>query len=122
MTALASSLTKAATETLLPPAAQTTTLNGTAVDIQKYEGVALIVLDSAAGTGTTPTLNVKLQESDTSGGTFTDVSSAAFTQVGAGASQQNLFIDVSARKRWIRAVATIAGTTPSFTCSCDFVG
>lgn len=48
---------------LFPTAARTATANGTGVDLQQYSGDVAVVLDSAAGTGTTPTLDVKLQDS-----------------------------------------------------------
>jgi len=37
--------------------------NGAGADLQGYQGVLKIVLDSGAGGGTTPTLDVKIQDS-----------------------------------------------------------
>lgn len=48
---------------LLPLAAATSTAAGAGVDIVSYKGFALALLDSAAGTGTTPTNTIKLQGS-----------------------------------------------------------
>ena len=48
---------------LLDPADRSATVNGLAADILDYEGHAAAILQSAAGTGTTPTLDVKLQDS-----------------------------------------------------------
>lgn len=107
---------------LLPPAARTATANGTSVDLKDYIGRAKVILHSALGTGTTPTLDVKLQESDDNS-TFTDISGAAFTQVtDAAASLQALSLDLDKTKRYVRAVSTIGGTTPSFTGNCVLVG
>lgn len=106
----------------LATAARTTTTNGTGIDIKDYTGKIKVVLDSAAGTGTSPTLDVKLQESDTVGGTYVDISGAAFTQVVGASSLQSIGLEVNDRKRFIRAVATIGGTSPSFTSSVNAIG
>jgi len=88
--------------------------NGAGADLQGYQGVLKIVLDSGAGGGTTPTLDVKIQDS-ADNSTFTDVLGKVFTQVtGASASIQSLAIDTRAVKRYIRAALTITGTSPTF--------
>lgn len=120
MTALLRSLTRATVETLFSPAARTTTANGTGVDVTKYEGTALAILDVGTTSGTTPTLDVKLQEADAVGGTYTDIPGAVFAQV-AGPAQSIVRIDLDGRKRAIRGVATIGGTTPSFILALDLV-
>lgn len=105
------------------PSAQTATANGTAVDTQGYNSLAC-TLEVGAVSGTSPTLDVKLQESDTSGGTYTDISGATFTQVTAANSSQVIRLDglnTGSRKRFIRAAATIAGTTPSFTLAANLL-
>lgn len=105
---------------LFGTAARTTTANGTGVDLANCRGGAAVVLDSAAGTGTTPTLDVKLQSSPDNS-TWTDAG-LAFTQVtNSGASQQVVAIDVTKLQRYVRAVATIGGTTPSFTFSVNLL-
>lgn len=95
-------------------AARTTTGQGAGVDCQQYEGGAVINLQSAAGTGTTPTLDVKVQDSDDNS-SFADVAGAAFTQVVAAASNQKLGVNLSELRRYVRLAWTIGGTTPSFT-------
>ncbi len=73
----------------------------------------LVTLNCTAASGTTPTLNVKLQTSDDGGTTWYDLPSAAFTQLtaaGTGILQLNVpFGDT------LKVVWTIGGTTPSFT-------
>lgn len=70
-------------------------------------------LDSAAGTGTSPTLDVKFQTSyDGTNATAVDVPSGAFTQVAAAASAQ--IKSLTAIHRYVKVSWTIAGTTPSF--------
>jgi len=55
------------------PQTLTASANGIAVDTQGF-GEAVVLLDVGAVSGTTPTLNVKIQECATSDGTYTDVS------------------------------------------------
>jgi len=109
---------------LLVPGVRTTTASGTGVDVSAYEGMAIAVVQSLAGTGTTPTLNVKLQHCSTVGGTYADISGAAFVEIDdtVGGSVQLIAFNAAAVDGFVRATATIAGTTPSFTCSCVFVG
>lgn len=101
--------------TLSAAAAVTASGNVTGVDITSYVGKAMVVLTSAAGAGTSPTLDVKLQDSATVGGTYADITGAAFAQVTATAVALKLTIDVDAAKPFIRVVDTVSGTSPSFT-------
>src|ERR1043166_8432587 len=99
-------------------ASRTANLTGSAVDLLDYEGVAAFVLNSGAATaGTNPTLDVKIQHSDTTtSGDFVDVSPAmAFTQVTTTAGVQLLTKNVSDLKRYVRVIGTLGGTsTPTF--------
>ena len=104
-------------KTLLKSQTITATATGTAVDTQRLDGVGKIVLlASAASAGTLPTLNVKLTECATSGGSYTDVTGAVFTEVtDAAASTQQLAIPCAGLLRYVKAVATVGGTaTPTF--------
>lgn len=95
--------------------ARTSTYTGTAVDISGYQGVLKVILDSAAGTGTSPTLDGKIQTGDAADGSdAADVAGATFAQVTTAASKQAIGIDTRACKKYIRFVGTIGGTTPSF--------
>ena len=96
--------------------------NGAGADLQGYQGVLKIVLDSGAGGGTTPTLDVKIQDS-ADNSTFADVLGKVFTQVtGASVSIQSLAIDTRAVRRYIRAVIAITGTSPTFGLAVAVVG
>ena len=54
----------------------------------------------------------KLTESDTSGGTYTDVTGGAFTITAANtASVQKISVNSDNTKRFIKAVVTVAGGT-----------
>lgn len=75
----------------------------------------LAFLNVSAASGTTPTLNVKFQQKDLLSGEWFDMSSLTFTQLTAVGKQA--MSAASGLVTVVRAVATIAGTTPSFTFS-----
>ena len=72
MTHLLNALAQTVGLVLAAAARRTANLDGTGIDVLDYEGVALIVLNASAGTGTDPTLEVKLQHSDDDS-TYADV-------------------------------------------------
>ena len=96
---------------ILPNDVLASTANGSAIDLQGYEGSAAFVLSSEA-MGASVTLAVKLQECDTSGGTYTDVSSGWFTTTAANtAAFEQIALNVSDLKRYVRTNSTVAGGT-----------
>jgi len=124
MTHLLNALAQATGVELAPAASRTSTLTGTGIDVLEYEGVALVLLNASAGTGTSPTLDVKLQHSDDDS-TYEDVTSGTFTQVtdvAETAGVKVMKLNVSDLKRYLRVIGTIAGTTPSFDFGVEFVG
>ena len=124
MTHLLNALAQATGVELAPAASRTSTLTGTGIDVLEYEGVALVLLNASAGTGTTPTLDVKLQHSDDDS-TYEDVTSGTFSQVTDAAETTGVKVmklNVSDLKRYLRVIGTIAGTTPSFDFGVEFVG
>lgn len=87
-------------------------LKGTGVEVLGYS--ALVVFSSGTN-GSSGTVDVKLQESDTDiDGDYTDVASGAFTQVTEANDNASYELAYSGSKRYIRAVATVAVAT------CDF--
>lgn len=109
-------------EELLPAAVRTSSANGAGVDLLDYLGKAKIILQSSAGGGTTPTLDVKIQESDDNS-TFEDVAGATFAQVTDAADlTAAIGLQIDPRKRYVRAVATIDGTDPEFACGVVLIG
>jgi len=87
------------------------TATGSAIDLLGYEGDMAVLLDAEAG-GASITYAVKLTESDTSGGTYTDVTGGAFTTTTANtASLQKITVNVTSLKRFVKATATVAGGT-----------
>lgn len=107
---------------LHPTAAQTATGTVTGVDLQGYDGDLVLILDSAAGSGNTPTLDVTIEHSDSLGSGYTALTGAAFTRVTTSASNQKLTISKDEAKRYVRVAYTIAGSSPSFTFSVNGVG
>ena len=87
------------------------TATGSAVDLVAYEGDMIVFLDASAG-GSGITYAVKLTECDTSGGTYTDVSSGAFTTSSANtATAQKMTLNTNDLKRYVKCVVTVAGGT-----------
>ncbi|HEX8184409.1 MAG TPA: hypothetical protein VF747_06650 [Blastocatellia bacterium] len=77
-------------------------------------------LSVTAGTGTTPTLDVKAQDSPDGGTTWFDLTGMSFAQVTGSTSSQTVYATRTFSPK-IRFVATIGGTTPSFTFSVHFI-
>ena len=99
---------------ITPAALATVTGVTVGVDVSSFVGRGVIVLSSAAGTGTTPTLDAKLQEADTLGGTYTDIVGGGFTQLTTAPGLQRFNIDLDGVKSFVRISETLTGTTPSF--------
>lgn len=111
--------------TVFASAARTATENSDDQDNERHKGV-LLVLDITA-TGGTPTLDVKVQAKDSVSGKYIDIPGAAFAQKSATgtdslviypgvAETANRSVSDVIPRTW-RVVATIGGTTPSFTFS-----
>ena len=94
---------------------------GTGIDLQGYQGILKVVLNSGAGGGTDPTLDARIQDS-ANNIDFADIPDKVFTQTGTAASIQFLGIDTRTVKRYIRAVLTITGTSPTFGLDVTAVG
>lgn len=108
-----------------PAAVTTSAASSTYVDLQGYQGKVKIARAIGAVTGTTPTLDTKVQDCDTSGGTYADLSTAvAFAQaVAANANTVDaIVVDTRACRRFLKLYHTTTGTTPSFTISAVVVG
>lgn len=96
--------------TLHASAAATATGQSSGIDLGRYiEAVA--ELNVTAASGTSPTLDVKFQTSDDDADWY-DMD-AAFAQITAAAKPAVL--KMTNFGRYVRAVWTIGGTTPSFT-------
>lgn len=99
---------------LIAPARKTATANGTGVDLRDYEGKVTAILTSSAGGGTSPTLAVKIQDS-ADNSSFADVSGLTFTGLtGAADATEAIGFEADSVRRYVRAVITIGGTSPTF--------
>lgn len=96
---------------LLAAAAPTGSATGSAIDVSDFAGNCQLILDCGAPAAA-ETLDVKLQHSDTSGGTYTDTGDA-FTQVtnAGGASYQVLNVSADKFKKFVKVVSTKVGAT-----------
>jgi len=104
-----------------PTAARTATGQTSGIDLKDYDGDVVFLLDSAAGTGTSPTLDVTIEDS-ADDSSFAAVTDAAFTQVTGTASAQKLVVNKDSARRYVRVKYTVGGTTPSFTFSVNAIG
>lgn len=102
-----------------------TVINGAAIDRTGFESCVLHVATGAAtGSPTGQTLNAKLQDSDTSGGTFVDITGAAITEIAADDGVEEVDVDLSGVKAFIRVVQTMvltAGTSPAWPVKSDVI-
>jgi len=103
-------------------ASVTATATSSAIDLKEFDGDVLLVLNCAAGTGSSPTLDIKVQDSDESSGTYGDLSGATFTQVTTSASVQTLEVNKDECKRFIKIVQTVGGSSPVFVYGVSLVG
>jgi hypothetical protein len=83
-------------------------ITGTVIDMVDADGPCFGILNVGAVTGLT-SLDVKVQESDASNGTFTDISGAAFPTVTA--AQKLKIINFKRSKRFLRALLAMTGTS-----------
>jgi len=103
--------TKTTVLSLLANDVRAATGTGSAVDLLDYEGDIAVILDAEAG-GAGITYAVKLTESDTSGGTYTDVTGGAFTTTTANtALVEKISVNTDGMKRFVKASVTVAGGT-----------
>lgn len=106
----------------VPSNNRTASANSAYVDVREYEGDLVFTLDVGTVTGTTPTLDVKIQDNATGSGGGTDITGAAFTQVTASTNAQKLTVPAGSVLGWIRVAYTIAGTSPNFNFSVGMLG
>lgn len=101
--------------------------NNTNFDLPQGAKGGVFILDITAASGTSPTLDVKLQYRDDVSGKYVDVPGASFAQkTGTGTSQLSVYPGLTAStnvavtqvlSKTLRAVQTVGGTTPNFTYS-----
>jgi len=110
------------TTQVVDPAAKTSTFNSGSHDCVDCGPDVFVIVNLGAATGTSPTLDVKLQESRNENSAdpeaadaWSDITSATLTQI-TGTDDNTIFTGQfhNRKERYVRAVCTIAGTTPSF--------
>ncbi len=85
-------------------AANTAAATSGAIDLLGYEGTVAVVITTGAITGT---LDPKLQDCATSGGSYADVSGATATQVSTADQVRVIRVDTRSVKRFIKLVGTV---------------
>lgn len=103
-------------------AARTATVTTSAVDLRTYKGGFIVEQLVGVVSGTTPTLDGKIQTSADGSTGWADISGATFTQVTATDSFQKLGFVENQTLGYVRYVGTITGTTPSFTMGVTLLG
>lgn len=108
-------------KTLASPVRITATNTGASFDLSGLDGKAMLNLSSSGCEGSDNTLNVKIQHSpDNSAWTdavmpITGVPMAFPQVINAASLDHSLDISIPDLHRYIRAVQTLAGTTPAST-------
>jgi hypothetical protein len=99
----------------LQASSRSTNANGTGVDLVDTDGECFAFATvSAVSAGTTaPTVDISMEESTASGGTYTAITGATFAQITAAGTPAP--INFKRTKRFVRAVGTVGGTTPTWT-------
>jgi hypothetical protein len=104
----------AQTLNLAEVAQRTATGQGTGIDVRGLKGVGIVTLDAQAGTGTTPTCTVSVQDSEDGATGWSNIAGMTFVQVAGVARFESLPLDIDSIRGWIRARWVIGGTTPGF--------
>ncbi len=106
----------------IAPITASGTLTGTAVDMVDSDGPCFGIVNGGAISGgtTAATFAVKYTECDTSGGTYADITGATHATIST-ASQLSI-INFKRSKRYIKAVATATGTSPTLVVGVTVLG
>lgn len=84
--------------------------DSSAVDMLLYDGQCVALGEShIVSADPTSTLDFKLKESATSGGSYTDVSGVTFTQITSADSSQAVAFNKNNRKRYLKFSRTLVG-------------
>jgi hypothetical protein len=112
---------------LLPPLLRAASPSASAAqDLQKYDGIVEVLVHvDAAAAGTNPTFDLKIQDCDTTGGTYADLSVngavVAITQVTTVLKIYTLRFSTRDVRRFFKAVPAIGGTSsPTFNSSASW--
>src|SRR5262245_48321618 len=95
----------------LTPRSVTSTVTGSAGDLQTGDGRCFAIQQVGTMTGTSPTIAGKIQESADGSTGWADVAGATFTTVTNNDNVQAITFDRT--QRYVRYVGTVTGTSPS---------
>lgn len=105
------------------PAALTATAQSSGIDCRDAGPDVFVILNIGAVTGTSPTLDVKLQSSindntanaEAAADAYADITGAAFSQLTDSDANSIQTLQIHNRnERYVRLYYTVAGTNPSF--------
>ena len=100
-------------------------INGEAIDRSGYDyGLFIVEAGAASGSPSAQTVDAKLQECATSGGTYTDVTGDTMTQIIADNKQGTIKTNLKGLKTFVRLVVTpgfTGGSTPKVPVSASCV-
>ncbi len=108
-------------QTIVPQTA-TSSVTGAGLDFDLCDGPLHAILQVGVVSGTSPTLDVKFQACDTTSGVYTDIGVPKSLHPTVTASGQCSVTDFKRPKRFVRALATIGGGSPSFAFSVGIFG
>lgn len=106
----------------LVPAVRTASANGTGVDTLGYTSAKLTISAGAIDLASTDETYVFKVQDSADNSTFADVAILSTSAVTANNDIKNIRVDGlgTSVRRYVRAVVTAAGTTPSIACSAVF--
>lgn len=108
-------------EELIVPGVYDATETGTGIDKTEYEGQCKVTVWVGDVAGTNPELDVTIEHSDDDV-TYEAEAVATFDTIDAAGAPVEVVLNADSLKKYIRAVATIGGTTPEFTMCVLFQG
>jgi glucokinase len=108
-------------EELIVPGVYDATETGTGVDKTEYEGQCKVTVWVGDVGGTNPELDVTIEHSDDDQ-TYETEAVATFDTIDAAGVPVSVVLNADSLKKYVRAVATIGGTTPQFTMCVLFQG
>jgi hypothetical protein len=99
-------------DVVLDLSAAAVTTNSGAISAPQEGGPVMVAAHITAATGTTPTLDITLEQSANGTSGWATVTGSALTQVTAAGNRVGFAIPT---QPYVRVAATIGGTTPAFT-------
>jgi len=109
-------------EIALKPDTMRYTRNGLSMNTTGYVGGVLFLVNAKCDSGTTPTLNVKVQTANATDSTFADVTGKTMTEITSNDTIRSVNVSARLLKKWTRLVFTVAGTTPKYVVSGVMIG